>query len=239
MIEQTRSGLLGASGMVRRSAQAPRPSGRRGRRPRRLPMFVRSAAKAIAAMLASLGGADLLVYTGGVGEHDEAVRTAIVAAPSPGPASARLPACCRPSRTTRSPGSPRKSPTEASLCGVYAPRRTQATTPLRPSDLNRASIQRGRAWTSSSWSPASPCPGCSSATPRCCGGSDDDPRHPLWARRRRRRDLHAGGADPPRKVLRADSTHDYSGLGRDRGDDRPRGGVRLAARHLHGQGLGR
>ena len=41
-------------------------------------MFARSAAKAIAAMMTSLGGADLLVFTGGVGEHDDAMRVAIL-----------------------------------------------------------------------------------------------------------------------------------------------------------------
>jgi acetate kinase len=41
-------------------------------------MFARSAAKAIAAMMTALGGAELLVFTGGVGEHDEAMRLAIL-----------------------------------------------------------------------------------------------------------------------------------------------------------------
>ena len=41
-------------------------------------MFVVSAAKAVAAMMTSLGGGDLLVFTGGVGEHDETIRTAII-----------------------------------------------------------------------------------------------------------------------------------------------------------------
>ncbi|WP_010189027.1 acetate/propionate family kinase [Sphingomonas sp. PAMC 26605] len=40
-------------------------------------IFCRSVAKQIAAMLAVLGGADLIVFTGGIGEHDAAVRTAI------------------------------------------------------------------------------------------------------------------------------------------------------------------
>jgi len=39
--------------------------------------FCRSVAKAIAGMLATLGGADLIVFTGGIGEHDAAVRSAI------------------------------------------------------------------------------------------------------------------------------------------------------------------
>ena len=40
-------------------------------------IFCRSVAKQIAAMMAVLGGADLIVFTGGIGEHDDAVRTAI------------------------------------------------------------------------------------------------------------------------------------------------------------------
>jgi acetate kinase len=42
-------------------------------------IFCRSVAKQIAAMMAVLGGADLVVFTGGIGEHDDAVRTAICA----------------------------------------------------------------------------------------------------------------------------------------------------------------
>jgi acetate kinase len=42
-------------------------------------VFVHSARKQIAAMGASLGGIDLLVFTGGIGEHDHAVREDIVA----------------------------------------------------------------------------------------------------------------------------------------------------------------
>jgi acetate kinase len=34
--------------------------------------------KAIAAMVVGLGGLDLLVFTGGIGEHDEASRSRIV-----------------------------------------------------------------------------------------------------------------------------------------------------------------
>ncbi len=71
-----RSGLLGASG---RSADLRKlhhdPDGDADLA---LAMFARSAAKAIAAMTTSLGGADLLVFTGGVGEHDAAIREAIV-----------------------------------------------------------------------------------------------------------------------------------------------------------------
>ncbi len=40
-------------------------------------MFCRSVAKQIAGMLAVLGGADLIVFTDGIGEHDAEVRAAI------------------------------------------------------------------------------------------------------------------------------------------------------------------
>ncbi|WP_242008305.1 acetate/propionate family kinase [Sphingomonas ginsenosidivorax] len=42
-------------------------------------MFCYSASKQIAGMIAALGGIDLLVFTGGIGEHDAHVRTAICA----------------------------------------------------------------------------------------------------------------------------------------------------------------
>jgi acetate kinase len=42
-------------------------------------MFCYSITKAIAAMTAALGGLDLLVFAGGIGEHDETVRARIVA----------------------------------------------------------------------------------------------------------------------------------------------------------------
>ncbi|MFZ5794908.1 MAG: acetate/propionate family kinase [Sphingomonas sp.] len=44
-----------------------------------LAIFCRSVAKQMAGMLVVLGGADLIVFTGGIGEHDAAVRTAISA----------------------------------------------------------------------------------------------------------------------------------------------------------------
>ncbi len=71
-----RSGLLGASGRsgdLRKLHNSPNDEAALA-----VAMFVRSAAKGIAAMMTSLGGADLLVFTGGVGEHDTAVREAIV-----------------------------------------------------------------------------------------------------------------------------------------------------------------
>jgi acetate kinase len=40
-------------------------------------IFCRSVARQIAGMMTALGGADLIVFTGGIGEHDPVVRTAI------------------------------------------------------------------------------------------------------------------------------------------------------------------
>jgi acetate kinase len=42
-------------------------------------IFCRTVAKQVAAMIASLGGIDLLVFSGGIGEHDAETRTAICA----------------------------------------------------------------------------------------------------------------------------------------------------------------
>jgi acetate kinase len=70
-----RGGLLGASGRsgdLRKLLDHPQAESELA-----IAMFVRSAAKAIAAMMTSLGGADLLVFTGGVGEHDGSIRSAI------------------------------------------------------------------------------------------------------------------------------------------------------------------
>ena len=70
-----RSGLLGASD---RSGDLRKLHGERAAEAAlAIAMFIRSAAKGIAAMMTSLGGADLLVFTGGVGEHDAAVCGAI------------------------------------------------------------------------------------------------------------------------------------------------------------------
>ena len=70
-----RSGLLGVSGLsadlrvLRRSADPAAVLA--------IAMFEYSVRKQIAAMIAALGGADLLVFTGGIGEHDAATRTAV------------------------------------------------------------------------------------------------------------------------------------------------------------------
>jgi acetate kinase len=72
-----RSGLLGISGVssdMRTVQEAARenPQARLA-----VEMFARSAKKAIAGYAAILGGLDLLAFTGGIGEHDSAVREKI------------------------------------------------------------------------------------------------------------------------------------------------------------------
>ena len=70
------SGLLGISGVsgdLRRLHAAGQPDAALALR-----IFSRSISKAIAGMMASLGGADLIVFTGGVGENDAEVRSAII-----------------------------------------------------------------------------------------------------------------------------------------------------------------
>jgi acetate kinase len=73
-----RSGLLGVSGIggdLRRlhEAAATRPDAELALR-----MFYRSVAKQIASMMVVLGGVDLIVFTGGIGEHDALARAGIV-----------------------------------------------------------------------------------------------------------------------------------------------------------------
>jgi acetate kinase len=72
-----RSGLLGISGLGSdmRSLHDAAPSNADARLS--IDMFCYSVRKQIAAMAAALGGIDLLVFTGGIGEHDAAVRSAI------------------------------------------------------------------------------------------------------------------------------------------------------------------
>ncbi len=72
-----RSGLLGISGLSSdmrslHQSQSANPDAALA-----ISMFCYSVAKQIAAMAAVLGGVDMLVFTGGIGEHDEAVRSAI------------------------------------------------------------------------------------------------------------------------------------------------------------------
>lgn len=72
-----RSGLLGISGdssdMRELHRSAPASSGAQ----LAIAMFCYSVRKAIAAMAAALGGIDVLVFTGGIGEHDSAIRASI------------------------------------------------------------------------------------------------------------------------------------------------------------------
>jgi acetate kinase len=72
------SGLLGLSGLsadVRELEE--RAAGHAGAR-LALEQFALSAARQVAAMALALGGLDLLVFTGGIGEHDRALREAVV-----------------------------------------------------------------------------------------------------------------------------------------------------------------
>ena len=71
------SGLLGISGASpdMRSLHAAATNNPRARLA--IEMFARSAKKAIASYVAILGGLDLLAFTGGIGEHDAAVRAGI------------------------------------------------------------------------------------------------------------------------------------------------------------------
>lgn len=70
-------GLLGISGVSpdMRSLHAAAANNPRARLA--MEMFARSSKKAIASYAAVLGGLDLLVFTGGIGEHDAAVRSGI------------------------------------------------------------------------------------------------------------------------------------------------------------------
>ena len=72
-----RSGLLGVSGTT---ADVRDLLGRRGTDPRAalaIDVFTWSARKWVGAMAATLGGVDTLVFTGGIGEHADAVRAEI------------------------------------------------------------------------------------------------------------------------------------------------------------------
>lgn len=74
-----RSGLLGISGRSGdlRTLRGLASSAADARLA--IDIFCRSVAKQIAAMIASLGGLDLLVFSGGIGEHDSDTRDAICA----------------------------------------------------------------------------------------------------------------------------------------------------------------
>jgi acetate kinase len=69
------SGLLGISGLSSDMRELHQTSDPRSQIA--IEMFARSAKKALAGFVAILAGLDLLVFTGGIGEHDAAVRAAI------------------------------------------------------------------------------------------------------------------------------------------------------------------
>jgi acetate kinase len=71
------SGLLGISGLSS-DMRALRAAAAEPDADLAIRMFSRSVAKQIAAMMTALGGADLLVFTGGIGEHDGETRDAIM-----------------------------------------------------------------------------------------------------------------------------------------------------------------
>jgi acetate kinase len=70
-------GLLGISGASPDMRSLHAAAGTNPRARLATEMFARSAKKAIASYVAVLGGLDLLVFTGGIGEHDAAVRAGI------------------------------------------------------------------------------------------------------------------------------------------------------------------
>jgi acetate kinase len=71
------SGLLGISGIGGDMRDLHRASKTSAHARLAIRMFCYSIRKQIAAMIAALNGADLLVFTGGIGEHDAAVRAEI------------------------------------------------------------------------------------------------------------------------------------------------------------------
>jgi acetate kinase len=76
----TRSGLLGLSGTTNDMRTIADAAGKGDERARlALDVFVHRLAKAIAALTASLGGLDALVFTAGIGEHSPVVRSEVLA----------------------------------------------------------------------------------------------------------------------------------------------------------------
>lgn len=71
------SGLLGISGLTSDMRQLREAAAKNPRACLAIEMFTRAAKKSIAAYAALLNGVDLLVFTGGIGEHDAATRTEI------------------------------------------------------------------------------------------------------------------------------------------------------------------
>jgi acetate kinase len=74
-----RSGMLGISGTSSDVRELIQARGKDAQADLALRMFCYQARKVIAAMGAALGGIDLLVFTGGIGEHAEGLRTEICA----------------------------------------------------------------------------------------------------------------------------------------------------------------
>ncbi len=76
------SGLLGISGKTSEMQALHQAPGDK-RADLAVEMFSRSSMKAIAGMIAVLAGLDMLIFTGGIGEHDAAVRAQICAGLTP------------------------------------------------------------------------------------------------------------------------------------------------------------
>jgi acetate kinase len=80
MLEQLvdyRSGLLGISGVGSDMRDLHEAASSNADARLAIEMFCYSVRKQIAAMIAALGGLDVLVFTGGIGENDAEVRAAI------------------------------------------------------------------------------------------------------------------------------------------------------------------
>jgi acetate kinase len=73
------SGLLGVSGMASDMRALHEASPANADAQLAVSMFCMSARKHIAAMIATLGGVDMIVFTGGIGENDAIVRAGICA----------------------------------------------------------------------------------------------------------------------------------------------------------------
>jgi acetate kinase len=73
------AGLLGISGLSGDIRQLQRVAEQQPEARLALEQFVQSVAKQVAAMTVALGGLDLLVFTGGIGEHNAPIRAAICA----------------------------------------------------------------------------------------------------------------------------------------------------------------
>ncbi|WP_240502265.1 acetate/propionate family kinase [Sphingomonas panacis] len=74
-----RSGLLGVSGVSGDLRKLHAAAATNADAALAIAAFCRSAAKQIAAMMVSLGGADMIVFTAGIGENDAVVRSTICA----------------------------------------------------------------------------------------------------------------------------------------------------------------